>query len=59
MLIEIKCYLKRNNSPPQQKPAAPMAVTPLLVREAIRGLASSHALSCKETISYHACRTFN
>ena len=37
--------LKVNHLPPQQKPAAPMAETPLLFRAVITGLASSYPLS--------------
>jgi hypothetical protein len=36
------------HSPPQQKPAAPIDVTPLLLRAAIKGLISSQALSCNK-----------
>ena len=41
----VKVGLKANHLPPQQKPAAPMAETPLLLRAAITALASSFPLS--------------
>ena len=41
----VKVELKANHLPPQQKPVAPMAKTPLLLRAAIIALASSYPLS--------------
>lgn len=43
----MKLTKQKTELPPQQKPAAPMDLTPLLFRAEIRGLVSSHALSYK------------
>ena len=45
-----KFKLKANHLPPQQKPPAPMAETPLLFKAAITALASSYPLSYKENL---------
>jgi len=47
--VQIK---KKMELPPQQKPPAPMDLTPLLFRSAIRGWVSSHALSYKDNIKF-------